>query len=171
MDKHPLEQLMQLRLGLGQVDSAGGRHSASEADLVVVDVLAEPGLARDHDREEAERPAFHDRPRPTVADDGGSVPHSSLHLGAGQVVAALSEAGGVRGPELDQAVDPEAATALKPRVDPLHQPVEGMVIGTDGDEHQRLARLTRGHLRTPSRSQRLAGTIAAAPPTGAGRDC
>ena len=43
---HPVEQPVQLGLGLGQLDPAAfGGQAAREGDLVVVDVLAQPVLA------------------------------------------------------------------------------------------------------------------------------
>ena len=100
---------------------------------MVVHVLAEVGSAREDDGDLPRLAHGADRPRPSVANDGDGVAQERRKLLRTHHRPALRVGGGRRRSVLD---DHPRRPFRGPRVDPTHEPVEGVVIGPDDRDHE-----------------------------------
>ena len=153
-----VERGAQVGLGLGEADHAACTHPAREQLLVVVDVLAALGVAGEADGQLAVPPGLGDGGRTAVADDDGGALHGVLQVCVVEQGAAPRECGRVRVAVLDKDVEvvvTGGASVGQPGVDPVDRPVEGVVVGADGDEYEPSARGTRerAHIRLPTSSE------------------
>ena len=150
-----IQRRVQGRFVLDRDDLAGRRSDRHEPTLMVVDVLAVGGVARDHDGADAGRPRAGDRARAPVTDHRGCRSLELRQLVDGQQDDTLRVLRRRRGAVLDH--DPRAMRA-RPPIRPAHQPIERMMIRADQDEDQRLR---RGGRHRGDRSYRSAPTSTA----------
>ena len=117
------------------LDAVAARHPACKADLVIVDVLAELGPPRHDERTVTGELCLEERSRAAVADDRVCAYQGCAELVEREAAEVLAMARWSARTGLDDNLESAVPVALlDPAVDPLDEPVEGMVVGADGGE-------------------------------------
>ena len=104
---------------------------------MIVHDLAQPAPAGNDDGPQAIAAALHDRTGAAVAHRDAGGPQGLFDLGGGQESPPLGESRAAGRADLDQAAEIDGPQVGQPAVEPLDEPVEGMVVRSDGGEqHQ-----------------------------------
>ena len=148
---------MQRLPGLAERHQPGRAEPAGEEELVVVDVLAASRVAGDHDRQVAVPAGLQDGGRAAVADHQVGVDHRLLQLVVAEERHRAGQPGRVRVPVLHGQPDRAGRRCACHCVQPVDEPVEGVLVGADRDQQPELGdrRLSRWRGRRARRGGRL----------------
>lgn len=128
------EERFEIRLGLDDVGEVMGGEKPRERTLMIVDVLTQVVVPRNDNGQFALFAGVHDRPRASRTHDGGGLRHEVPHLAPAEHHRAPRDPGRTGSAVLneDVAIPPGSPG---PVVQPVHEPVEGMVVGAhDGKD-------------------------------------
>jgi hypothetical protein len=115
-------------------DDTRPRSRGSETLLMTVDVLAEARVPRDTQRHVSGLAGVHDGARPTVTDDDARVSEHGHEVVMGEELVSFGHGRRPRDPVLDH--EAHVLMAEGRGIDPLHHPIEPMMIGPGQGHHE-----------------------------------
>lgn len=131
--EHSIQNRSQLVFRLDQLHVAGRGGATCVQELVIVYVLAETPTSGHHDRLYPGLAAVDDRRRTAVADDGDRAGNEVLELFAREVGLPRRDLRATARSRLDETLDSRSCRP-SPSVDPLHEAIKAVVIGSDRRE-------------------------------------
>jgi hypothetical protein len=139
-----VERSQELRFLFGELDLSFRRDSSSEHNLMIVHVLPQALPARYDERPPAECDRERDASGPPMRDNRRRVLYGSAHVFVGEEVHRFCNLRLQGTPGLDETPRSFVGTVRQPSVDPANEAVEGMMIGSEGDEDERFRILVGG---------------------------